>query len=68
MVKASNPPAAAAALDADGDDPRTELLYHWQDKRFSDEERNQIVVFTLLVATLFAGGAVQRRRKLNRHV
>ena len=30
------------ALDPDGDDPRTELLYHWQDPKFSQEERRQI--------------------------
>ncbi len=29
-------------LDPDGDDPRTELLYHWQDPKFSNEEKRQI--------------------------
>jgi hypothetical protein len=29
-------------LDPDGDDPREELLYHWQDPKFSQEEQRQI--------------------------
>ena len=31
------------AIDPDGDDPRTVLLYHWQDPRFAAGERKQII-------------------------
>lgn len=30
-------------IDPDGDDPREELLYHWQDPKFSQEEQHQIM-------------------------
>jgi hypothetical protein len=58
------PPAMPASnIDPDGDDERTELLYHWQDKRFSDEEQRQISFCSLLIATVVGGGAVLRKNK-----
>ena len=30
-------------IDPDGDDPRYELMYHWQDPRFIADERRQII-------------------------
>jgi hypothetical protein len=63
---AAGPVSSAPTLDPDGDDPRLELLYHWQDKRFSDEERHQILVCSLFISVLFIGGAVERKTRKGR--
>jgi len=59
-ASASNQPPSVSTIDADGDDERTELLYHWQNKRFSDEERRQIAACSLLIGCIMAGGAAKK--------
>ena len=66
-VHASPHASQASTIDADGDDERTELLYHWQDKRFSDEERHQILNCGGLAAAIVIFGAGRRRQKRKQH-
>jgi hypothetical protein len=59
--------APASTIDADGDDERTELLYHWQDKKFSNEERHQIFTSSLLVTAIWGGSIIRRRSRQKRN-
>jgi hypothetical protein len=61
VLAADGPPIVLkASVDADGDGDKDELLYHWQDRRFSDEERKQTTEGIVLIAAVVLGGKARR--------
>jgi hypothetical protein len=65
---ASGQNAQGSTIDADGDDERTELLYHWQDKHFYNEERHQLLTCSLLIGGVFFGGVALKQAKRRRWI
>jgi hypothetical protein len=56
------PAPKAAQVDADGDDPREELLYHWQDIRFSRDEQRQTIAILVGLAALKLAALARKAR------